>query len=161
MPTSTELTFVQVTTHEEIEQARSLFEEYAAALGISLCFQNFEHELATLPGKYSPPRGRLFLVLTGEDLVGCVALREIDENVCEMKRLFLRPAFRGKGFGRVMVDAIVNAGREIGYKKMRLDTMTGKMDAAINLYLQAGFKEIPPYYDTPIVETSFLELVLA
>lgn len=160
MPTSTELTFVQVTTREEIEQARSLFEEYAAALGISLCFQNFEQELATLPGKYSPPRGRLLLVLTGEDLVGCVALREIDDDVCEMKRLFLRPAFRGKGFGRVMVDAIINAGREIGYKKMRLDTMTGKMDAAIKLYLQAGFREIAPYYDTPVPETKFLELEL-
>lgn len=153
--------FVQVTTPEQVDQARRLFQEYAEALGISLCFQNFDQELASLPGKYASPRGRLLLCFVQTDLVGCVAFREIDADVCEMKRLFLRPAFRGRGLGGAMVEAIIGAAREVGYKRMRLDTLPGKMDAAIALYEQAGFKEIPPYYDTPVVGTRFLELVLA
>ena len=155
-----QLSFIQVKTPQQVEQARTLFEEYANTLGVSLCFQNFDHELATLPGKYSPPNGRLLLCFADEYLVGCVALREFDSEVSEMKRLFLRSSFRGKGFGKLMVESIINAAREIGYKRMRLDTMVGKMDSAIRLYEQAGFHEIPPYYETPVAGTRFLELEL-
>lgn len=138
-----------------------LFQEYAAWLGISLCFQNFDEELANLPGAYAPPSGRLLLFYDNDEISGCIALRKLDEATCEMKRLFLRKAFRGKGWGRKMVAAIIEAGREIGYTKMRLDTLPGRMEEAIALYRSFGFREIDPYYHNPTEHTLFMELDLS
>jgi len=139
---------------------RRLFTEYETAIEVSLCFQSFEEELANLPGKYSPPSGRLLLAYIHEQPVGCIALRIQTEGICEMKRLFLRPGARGKHVGRKLVETIISEARAIGYTRMRLDTMPGKMDAAIALYRSLGFEEIPPYYETPIGNTLFMELKL-
>ena len=152
--------FVQASSPEEIKHARALFEEYAAWLRIDLCFQNFDKELEGLPGHYAMPSGRLLLAIQEEQLAGCVALRKIDESTCEMKRLFLRPQFRGKGLGRKLAEAIIAAAREIGYKRMRLDTLPGKMDQAIELYRSLGFKEIAAYYHNPVAGATFMELAL-
>lgn len=154
------MNLVQAITDQEILNARRLFEEYAAGIGVSLCFQNFEEELATLPGKYAPPNGRLLLAYVDDQLAGCIALRKLDDNVCEMKRLFVRHGFRGLKLGRQLVSAIISEARSIGYERMRLDTMPGRMDAAIALYQEIGFKEIAPYYDNPVENATFMELVL-
>jgi len=148
---------IQATTDEQIDTARELFKEYAAGLEIDMCFQNFDHELNTLPGKYAPPDGRLLLAFAHDELVGCIALRKLDDYTCEMKRLFLRPAFRGKGYGRQMIDKLIEAARDIGYERMWLDSLPGKMDAAIALYRELGFKEIPAYYDNPLEGVVYLE----
>jgi putative acetyltransferase len=137
-----------------------LFEEYAAALGITLCFQNFDQELANLPGDYAPPQGRLLLAREFELLMGCVALRPHGPTKCEMKRLFVRPEYRDRGLGRVLVEAVIEEARKIGYTHMRLDTMAGRMDRAIELYRSIGFVEIEPYYNTPVDTTKFMELDL-
>jgi len=151
---------IQVQSAEEIRLARELFEEYAAGLGINLCFQNFDNELATLPGAYVPPTGRLFLAVAGNDTAGCVALRKIADDVCEMKRLYVRPEFRGTGLGHTLTEAIIVAAREIGYRRMRLDTLPGRMDRAIAMYRSVGFKEIGPYYSNPVESALFMELEL-
>jgi GNAT superfamily N-acetyltransferase len=154
------LRITQATTHHDIQQARQLFEEYAAGLGISLCFQNFDQELANLPGDYAPPAGRLLLAREFDQLVGCIALRPIGPTACEMKRLFIRPEYRSKGLGRVMVEAIIEEARQIGYTQMRLDTLPGRMDRAIELYRSIGFIEIAPYYENPVDSATFMELDL-
>ena len=154
------MNLIQAETSEQIEQARELFKEYEASLGINLCFQNFEEELANLPGDYVPPSGRLLLAVAGKTVAGCIALRKIGEGVCEMKRLFVRSDFRGKGLGRQLVETIVRAAKEIGYERMRLDTLPGKMDEAIALYRSLGFKEIEPYYGNPVPGAKFMELEL-
>jgi putative acetyltransferase len=151
---------IQVASVEEIGQARQLFEEYAARLKIDLCFQNFDKELAGLPGEYAPPDGRLLLAIEDDQLAGCVALRKIGAGTCEMKRLFVRPAFRGKGLGRKLAETIIAEAREIGYDRMRLDTLPGKMDQAIGIYRSLGFKEIPAYYHNPVTGAMFMELAL-
>jgi len=151
---------VQATTADEIEHARALFTEYAAGLGFSLCFQGFDQELADLPGDYALPVGRLLLAYDDEQLLGCIALRRRDEVTCEMKRLFLRPTARGKGAGRILVDQILAAAREIGYQRMVLDTVPGTMDKAIELYRSIGFREIAPYYQSPVPGALFMELEL-
>ena len=151
---------IQAQSSDEIEQARQLFKEYAAWLEIDLCFQNFEKELADLPGDYAPADGRLLLAYDDGVLVGCVALRKIGEDICEMKRLFLRDRFRGQGLGRSLIDAIINEAKQIGYKRMRLDTLPPKMDKAIALYKELGFKEIDPYYNNPVPGAMFMELSL-
>jgi len=151
---------IQVQSAEEIRLARELFEEYAAGLGINLCFQNFDNELATLPGAYVPPTGRLFLAVAGNDTAGCVALRKIADDVGEMKRLYVRPEFRGTGLGHTLTEAIIVAAREIGYRRMRLDTLPGRMDRAIAMYRSVGFKEIGPYYSNPVESALFMELEL-
>jgi ribosomal protein S18 acetylase RimI-like enzyme len=154
------MNFIQAQSEEEISLARELFEEYQARLGIDLCFQGFDKELAELPGKYVPPGGRLFLAVEGDHVAGCVALREIEPGVCEMKRLYVRPESRGTGLGRTMAETIIQAAREIGYRRMRLDTLPGKMDRAIAIYHALGFKEIKPYYSNPVAGALFMELEL-
>src|SRR5215207_11509827 len=116
----------QANTENDIEHARTLFQEYAAGLGISLCFQNFDRELANLPGDYAPPDGRLLLAMEDDQLAGCIAMRKLEPGVCEMKRLFLRPAYRGKGLGTILVEAIIDEALNIGYTHMRLDTLPGR-----------------------------------
>lgn len=154
------LRITQATTAGDIEQARELFKEYEASLGISLCFQNFAEELAGLPGDYAPPGGRLLLAKEFDQVAGCVALRPVDPATCEMKRLFLRPAYRSRGLGRVLVEAIIEEARQIGYSHMRLDTMSDRMGRAIELYKSVGFVEIEPYYHSPVDTTKFMELDL-
>jgi len=137
-----------------------LFEEYAAGLGISLCFQNFDRELANLPGDYAPPDGRLLLAKEGDQLAGCIAMRKLEPGVCEMKRLFLRPSYRGRGLGRILVESIIDEARRLGYTHMRLDTLPGRMDQAIGLYQSIGFVEIEPYYENPVEGAKFMQLQL-
>jgi carbonic anhydrase len=144
----------------DIDHARELFKEYEAWLEIDLCFQNFEKELAELPGKYAPPDGRLLLALVEGNVAGCVAQRKIGEGICEIKRLFLRPAFRGRGLGRQLAEAIIQEAKRIGYERMRLDTLPPKMNDAIALYRSLGFKEIEPYYTNPVPGAKFMALDL-
>ena len=151
---------IQVVAAEHIKHARELFEEYAAWLDISLCFQDFDKELAGLPGQYTPPDGRLLLAIEDDLIAGCVALRKIGEGTCEMKRLFLRSAFRGKGLGRKLAEAIIAEASQIGYERMRLDTLPGRMDQAIAIYRSLGFREIHPYYENPVEGATFMELSL-
>jgi putative acetyltransferase len=143
---------------ERVPVVRALFEEYAEALGVDLGFQDFERELAELPGDYVPPGGRLLLALDPEP-AGCVALRPFEPGVCEMKRLYVRPAYRGSGFGRLLAEQIVAAGRDAGYERMRLDTLP-TMAAARALYESLGFVEIEPYRPNPVHGTTYFELAL-
>jgi ribosomal protein S18 acetylase RimI-like enzyme len=149
----------QAETPEHIEEVRRLLREYEASLGVSLCFQGFEKELAELPGEYAPPGGRLLLALEAGQAIGCVGLRRLDDETCEMKRLYLRPEFRGRGAGRWLALAIIDEARKIGYKKMRLDTLPS-MREAIALYESLGFKRIEPYCHNPVPGAVFMELRL-
>jgi GNAT superfamily N-acetyltransferase len=146
---------------ELIETARDLIMEYAGWLEFKLCFQGYEDEIRSLPGKYAPPSGRLLLALWDGQPAGVIALRPLEEpGVCEMKRLYVRPEFRGHQIGRVLAERIIGEAGEIGYSRMRLDTISGKMDSAIAMYRTLGFVEIDPYYKTPVGETLFMELAL-
>ena len=149
----------QAITPEQIGAILELFEEYAAWLQIDLCFQGFAAEVATLPGLYAPPRGCLLLAMQGEDIAGCVALRPVGETACEMKRLFVRPAYQGHGLGSALAQGVVLEARSIGYSTMRLDTLPD-MYKAIRLYEFLGFVRRSAYYDTPLQETIFMELNL-
>jgi len=151
---------IQVQSEEEVQKARELFEEYSTWLGINLCFQNFDKELAELPGEYVPPSGCLLLATENDQTRGCVALRRIGEGIGEMKRLYVRPEFRGQGLGRNLSGAVIKAAREIGYHVIRLDTLPGKMDQAIAMYRSLGFKNIEPYYNNPVEGAAFMELEL-
>ena len=145
-----------ISSPDDLACARRLFAEYAASLPFDLSFQDFERELAGLPGAYAPPSGALLLAMEGDDPAGCVALRSLAPDVCEMKRLYVRPSHRGTGLGRKLVDAILREGHARGYARMRLDTVPG-MEAAIALYRACGFRDIPPYRANPIPGALFLE----
>ncbi|MBI3412280.1 MAG: GNAT family N-acetyltransferase [Planctomycetes bacterium] len=144
---------------EEVALVRELFQEYAASLGVDLCFQSFEQELAELPGRYASPEGRLLLAFCEGKLAGCVALRKLDDETCEMKRLYLRPEFRGRSLGRRLGLRAIDEGRSIGYRRMRLDTLPSMRDA-ITLYRSLGFNEIAPYTTNPVPGALFMELEL-
>lgn len=148
------------TEAHEMAQVRELFEEYADSLGIDLGFQNFQAELADLPGDYAPPRGCILLALVDGALAGCCALRPLDTadyaNAAEMKRLYVRKAFRGFGLGRQLAEATLDAARRAGYASVLLDTLDG-MESARALYAELGFEEIPPYYHNPIAGAHYLK----
>ena len=148
---------IQAETPDTISQSRILFREYEVWLGLKLCFQNFEEEVAELPGKYSAPEGRLFLALTNRKPTGCIALRKLESGVCEMKRLFVKEIFQGLGIGKLLIESILAEARLIGYEKMRLDTYPPKMPRAVKMYESYGFREIPPYYHNPYDGTIFME----
>jgi len=162
-------------TPEHLDSVRALFREYADEIQVDLCFQGFARELAELPGQYAPPLGRLLLARGGDQLAGCVGLRPFDEGrrpeagaapsnrlptgpttTCEMKRLYVRPAFRGRGMGRALARAVIDAAREIGYERMRLDTLA-HMTAALDLYRALGFGDAPPYRHNPLPGATYLE----
>ena len=143
----------------DVAEARRLFREYEASLDVDLLYQGFERELAELPGAYTPPRGRLLLAVDDSAPAGCVALRPLGGDVCEMKRLYVRPAARGKRVGRLLAEAVIGEARSIGYSRMRLDTLPSMKDAQA-LYRVLGFVEIAPYYASPVAGTRFMELAL-
>ena len=145
---------------DDAELVRELFIEYADSLGFDLCFQGFDQELATLPGRYQPPSGRLLLARSQGRALGCVALRELVEGVCEMKRLYVRPEARGTGVGAMLTDAIIAEARSAGHRRIRLDTVAPIMQPAVALYRRRGFVEIEPYTENPIEGALYLELPL-
>jgi ribosomal protein S18 acetylase RimI-like enzyme len=150
----------------DLEAVKALFLEYADSLGFSLAYQDFASELAGFPGKYAPPGGGLLLARAGGEAAGAVALRRLEGEICEMKRLYVRPAYRaartalGQSIGRALAYGIVAQARILGYRRLRLDTIAGKMAAAVTLYRSMGFVDIPPYYPSPIPDTAYMELVL-
>jgi putative acetyltransferase len=150
-------------TPELLDATREIFREYAASLDVDLCFQNFEAELATLPGEYEPPGGCLLLAFVDSELAGCGAMRPLPDadyaNACEMKRLFVRPAFRRFGLGRVLAQALLDEAQRAGYSEMLLDTLDD-MEAARGLYATLGFEEVPPYYFNPIPGAHYLKASL-
>jgi ribosomal protein S18 acetylase RimI-like enzyme len=143
----------------EADDVRTLLREYADGLGVDLCFQDFESELAALPGKYAPPRGRLLLARRGDELLGCVALRPLDERDCEMKRLYVRPQARGERLGRRLAERLIAEARAAGYARICLDTLPA-MASAQSLYAALGFEPIAPYVFNPVPGTKFLALEL-
>lgn len=157
------LRLVQAESAEEVTQARLLFEEYARWLKLDLCFQNFGAELDGLPGRYAPPRGRLLLAFDDADdggPIGCVALRELDQETCEMKRLYVRPEMRGKRLGRLLAESIIAEARAIGYRRMLLDTLPERMSEAVRMYRAMGFQSVEPYYHNPTDGVLYMELPL-
>jgi putative acetyltransferase len=158
-----EITLVRVESIDLIEPAREILREYAASLAIDLCFQNFEAELASLPGEYAPPSGQLLLAFVDHALAGCGGLRALNDvdyaNACEMKRLYVRPAFRRFGLGRVLAEALLDEARRAGYSVMLLDTLD-EMESARELYTRLGFEEIAPYYFNPIPGAHYLKAEL-
>lgn len=159
-PAANDFDLQHAESPEQIAQARELFLEYANSLGFSLCFQSFDQELASLPGGYAPPHGCLLLATSSGQPAGCVALHKLQEDVCEMKRLYVRSQFRGKGLGRELAIKIIATARQLGYKKLRLDTVEPKMKTAVAMYRQLGFREIPPYRPNPIAGALYMELQL-
>jgi putative acetyltransferase len=153
---------VQAESSAQLAQARELFLEYAESLGFgfSLCFQNFDKELGGLPGDYAPPDGRLLLAECEGQVAGCVALHKLEPGICEMKRLYLRPQFRGRGLGRLLAERIIAEARQIGYQRMRLDTVEPVMKDAVAMYRKLGFAEIAPYRRNPMEGTIYMELTL-
>lgn len=155
------VTLSSLNTAEELDAVRTLFAEYAQSLNVDLCFQNFAAELHNLPGDYAAPRGGLLLALVDGAVAGCCALRPLDTadypNAAEMKRLYVRKAFRGFGLGRQLTEGILDVARQAGYACVLLDTL-GEMESARALYADLGFEEIPPYYHNPIAGSHYLKV---
>jgi len=154
------ITTTQAESALQIAAIRELFLEYAQSLGFSLCFQSFDQELASLPGDYAPPNGRLLLAISKGNPAGCVALHKLEQDICEMKRLYVRSQYRGKGLGRQLAERVIAEARQLGYKKLRLDTVEPVMKTAVAMYRQLGFREIPPYRPNPIKGALYMELQL-
>lgn len=151
---------ISPATPAEIPVVRELLLEYASSLGFSLCFQGFDRELAELPGAYAPPTGALLVARIDGAIAGCVGMRRLDDTICEMKRLYVRPTHRrAGGVGRALADAIIAHARA-RYRAMRLDTIAATMGAAIALYRSMGFVEIAPYYENPLPDAIYMELTL-
>lgn len=155
-----DLSFAQVESTAQVDVARALFREYEAWLQVDLCFQSFEAELSALPAPYTPPGGALLLALEHGEVTGCGAFRPLSADCCELKRMFVRPAFRGKGAGRAMADALLSRARAAGYRLVRLDTFDF-MREAVALYQSLGFRRIERYYDNPHPGALFFELALS
>ena len=153
------MTILHANSPALTDEARRLFQEYAADIRVDLCFQNFTEELASLPGKYAPPEGALLLTKQGDQFAGCVALRRLEDQVCEMKRLYVRPAFRGRRIGRELAIRVLEDARQIGYRIMRLDTLAW-MKPAITLYEQLGFQRIDPYCYNPQSDAVYMQFDL-
>jgi putative acetyltransferase len=154
------LAIFQAASPAEMTAVRELFLEYAESLGFSLCFQNFDKELSDLPGDYAPPDGRLLLAEYEGQLAGCVALHKLEPGICEMKRLYLRPQFRGKRLGSALADRVTGEARAIGHQRMRLDTVEPVMKDAVAMYRRLGFRDIAPYRANPIAGAMYMELEL-
>lgn len=160
MHSAPRFTIQPAVTGGDIAAVANLFRAYAASLSVDLAYQDFETELAGLPGKYAPPQGALLLARNSSGVpVGCVALRPLDATMSEMKRLYVAPAGRGTGAGRALLDAVLDAARAAGYREIRLDTLPDMKDAQA-LYLRNGFEVIAPYYDTPVAGTLFMRRIL-
>ena len=153
-------TIIQAETDDQIEAARLLFREYEAWFGLDLCFQGFEEEVASLPWKYIKPDGRLLLAYSDDALAGCIAMRKLEDGICELKRLFVRDGFRGQKIGVQLIERLIAEARKENYKTMRLDTFPPKMGKAVGLYESHGFRPIEPYYDNPHEGVLFMELDL-
>ena len=156
---STEIRIIRAQSPDEIDEVRRLFREYERFLDVDLCFQSFEEELAGLPGKYGPPDGVLLMAMDGRQSAGCVALRKVEDRVCEMKRLYLRPQYRARGVGRLLAERILSEATALGYSVMRLDTLD-KLKAAMGLYEAMGFRRREPYYGNPLPGVVYWELDL-
>jgi len=154
------VTIVHAETLHQIDAARKLFREYEAWLGIDLCFQGFETELANLPGKYARAPGRLLLAYDDRKLAGCVAMRKFNDEICEMKRLYVRGRFRGRNIGNLLIEHLIDEAKSAGYDRMRLDTFPAKMAKAVRLYESHGFVQIEPYYANPNDGVLFMEMSL-
>ena len=151
--------YLLATSAEHLENTRQLFTEYAASLDFDLCFQNFEGEMAGLPGEYGLPGGCIVLAMSGESPAGCVAMKKLEDGICEMKRLYVKPEFRGQGVGKELATRVIDKARECGYSRMRLDTVPS-MKSAIELYRELGFKETSPYTFNPIDGAIYMEIEL-
>ncbi len=160
MQMNRDIAIIAAYESEHIPEIRAMFREYADWLGFDLCFQDFESELGGLPGAYTPPAGRLFLARCGDLLASCVGLRPFEGDICEMKRLYVRSAFRGLGVGRVLAVRVIDEARLAGYARMRLDTIN-TMTAANALYEQLGFRDIGAYRANPIEGARYMEMVLS
>lgn len=152
---------VSATSPEDIERIRVLFRSYAASLDFSLCFQGFEEELASLPGSYAPPQGDLLLMLADGRPAGCVAFRPLADEICEMKRLYVDPAYRGRGLGRLAAEEAIERARRLGYRTMLLDTIGPRMAPAVALYGSLGFEFIEDYNSNPVPGATHMRLQLA
>jgi GNAT superfamily N-acetyltransferase len=153
------MTLRQPSSFADLAVVRLLFEEYRTSLGIDLCFQGFDAELATLPGAYGRPRGRLWLAMVDGEAAGCVGLRPHEADACEMKRLYVRPAHRGKGIGKKLAEKSIEVAKELGYRKMYLDTLAS-MAEATTLYRDLGFTETSAYRYNPLPNVLYFELAL-
>ena len=150
---------IEVTSTEDIQIIRELFDEYAVSIGVDLTFQNFEQELIHIADIYMPPEGALLLAKKDGMPAGCVGLRKMEGRCCEMKRLYVRPKFRGKGLGRALCSRIIIKGRQLGYREMFLDTLSSMIGAQA-LYRSHGFRETEPYYHNPLPEAQYMQLTL-
>jgi len=156
---STKIRIIRAQSPDQVDEVRRLFREYERFLGVDLCFQSFEEELAGLPGQYGPPDGVLLMAMDGRQVAGCVALRKLEDGVCEMKRLYLSPQYRRRGLGRLLAERILNEAAALGYRVMRLDTLD-KLKEAMGLYEAMGFRRREPYYGNPLPGVVYWELDL-